>query len=93
MRLGVVTIARRAGQIRVFAQAAEQAGYWGLGVSDTAPLIYPGAYPTITACLLATSTLRVGTYVTNPVSRHWSVHGSNARALDDLAPGRFFLGL
>jgi alkanesulfonate monooxygenase SsuD/methylene tetrahydromethanopterin reductase-like flavin-dependent oxidoreductase (luciferase family) len=93
MRIGVVTPVRSAREVREFAIAAEHLGFWGVGVPDTVPQLYQGAYPTITAGILATRRIRVGTFVTNVVTRHWSVHASNARALDDLDPGRFFLGI
>ncbi len=93
MRLAVVSpvySVRRAQQVAV---AAERAGYWGVGVPDTAPRLYQGTYPIVTACLLSTSRVHVGPFVTNPVTRHWSIHTSNARALTELGPGRFFLGV
>jgi alkanesulfonate monooxygenase SsuD/methylene tetrahydromethanopterin reductase-like flavin-dependent oxidoreductase (luciferase family) len=73
--------------------AADRAGFWGLGVPDSIPLINQGVYPTITACLLATRHIHIGPFVTNPVTRHWAVHATDARALDELAPGRFHLVL
>jgi alkanesulfonate monooxygenase SsuD/methylene tetrahydromethanopterin reductase-like flavin-dependent oxidoreductase (luciferase family) len=78
---------------RTAALVAEELGFTGVGVSDTAPLLFQALYPTVTAALLATSRLRVAPHVTNLVAQHWSVHASTARALDELAPGRFVLGL
>src|SRR5579872_5260139 len=75
------------------AQIAEELGFDRVAFSDTAPLIYHAAYPAITAILMRTHRIRVGPYVTNPVSRHWSIHLANARAFEELAPGRFFLGI
>jgi alkanesulfonate monooxygenase SsuD/methylene tetrahydromethanopterin reductase-like flavin-dependent oxidoreductase (luciferase family) len=93
MRLGVVSIVRSAREVVDLARRAESAGLWGLGVVDTAPRMYQGAFPTITASLLATERLRVGPMVSNPVSLHWSVHAATAKALEELTPGRFFAGL
>ena len=76
-----------------FAVAAEQKGFWGVAVIDTAPRLFQAVYPAVTACLMSTNTVRVATHVTNVVSQHWSVHASTARALEELAPGRFILGL
>lgn len=93
MRLGVVSPVYSVRRAQEVAVAAEKAGYWGVGVPDTAPKLYPGTYPIVTACLLRTSRVHVGPFVTNPVTRHWSVHTSTARALTEIGPGRFFLGL
>ena len=64
-----------------------------MGVTDTAPAHYHAVYPAVTAALLRTDRILVGTYVTNPVTRHWSVHSATARGLNELAPSRFFLGI
>jgi len=74
-------------------RAADAAGFHRVGVSDTAPKIYHACYPAVTACLLQTERISVGPYVSNPVTRHWSVHGATARAFEEIAPGRFFLGM
>jgi alkanesulfonate monooxygenase SsuD/methylene tetrahydromethanopterin reductase-like flavin-dependent oxidoreductase (luciferase family) len=74
-------------------QIAEALGFDRVAFSDTAALIYHAAYPAVTAILIRTARIRVGPYVTNPVTRHWSIHAANARAFEELAPGRFFLGL
>ncbi|MDY7099561.1 MAG: LLM class flavin-dependent oxidoreductase [Actinomycetota bacterium] len=71
------------------ARAAEAAGFWGMGVCDS-----PRAdelYASIGAALDATTTLRVGSCVTNPVTRHVSVHRSAVRTLG--RTGRFFCGV
>jgi len=91
--LGVITTLPSTKQAIVFAKAAEDAGFNRVGLSDTAPKIYHACYPAVTACLLQTERISVGPYVSNPVARHWSVHGSTAKAFEELAPGRFFLGM
>jgi alkanesulfonate monooxygenase SsuD/methylene tetrahydromethanopterin reductase-like flavin-dependent oxidoreductase (luciferase family) len=93
MRLGVICSVWSVRTVVDLAVRADEAGLWGLGVADTAPKHHRAAYPTITASLLATTRLRVGATVSNPVSQHWSVHAAVANALDELAPGRFFVGL
>jgi 5,10-methylenetetrahydromethanopterin reductase len=93
VRFGAVNTLRSvAEEVRV-AQACEEAGFWGLGLGDTAPRLYLDVYPTLGACLQATTRLRIGPTVTNTVSRHWSVLGATARAFDEIAPGRFFAGV
>src|SRR5271156_3173412 len=93
MRFGCVTTIRSVQEAVRIAGRVERAGAWGLGFVDTAPKLFHDAYVALTASLLSTQSLRVGPLVTNPVSRHWSVHAASARTLEELAPGRFFLGL
>jgi alkanesulfonate monooxygenase SsuD/methylene tetrahydromethanopterin reductase-like flavin-dependent oxidoreductase (luciferase family) len=93
MQLGIVTtLPSTLAAIRL-GKTAERLGFDRFGVSDTAPLLYHSCYPAVTALLLETQRIQVGPYVTNPVTRHWSVHGANSRAFEELAPGRFFLGI
>lgn len=91
-RLAPVTVARSMADMAGIARAADDLGYWGVGVSDS-PLLYHESYPAIAWLLGQTDRTRMGPNVTNPVSRHWTVHASTARTLEDIAPGRYFLGL
>jgi alkanesulfonate monooxygenase SsuD/methylene tetrahydromethanopterin reductase-like flavin-dependent oxidoreductase (luciferase family) len=93
VELGIVTTLPSTLLAIELAQMAESLGFDRIAFSDTAPLIYHAAYPAITAVLMRTGRIRVGPYVTNPVTRHWSIHCANARAFEELAPGRFFLGI
>ena len=93
VELGIVTTLPSTLIAIELAQIAEALGFDRIAFSDTAPLIYHAAYPAVTAVLMRTERIRVGPYVTNPVTRHWSIHTANARAFEDLAPGRFFLGI
>jgi alkanesulfonate monooxygenase SsuD/methylene tetrahydromethanopterin reductase-like flavin-dependent oxidoreductase (luciferase family) len=93
MKLGIVTTLPSTTAAVETARTAEALWFDRIAVSDTAPLLYHACYPAVTAILLQTTRIGVGPYVTNPVSRHWSVHLANARAFEELAPGRFFLGI
>jgi len=93
LRVGVISIIRSARECVDLAGRVEAAGFWGLGLADTAPKLYQAVYPTVTASLLATERIMIGPCVSNPVSQHWSVHAATAKALDELAPGRSFVGL
>lgn len=90
---GVVTTVASTKQAVVFAEAAEALGFSRVGMADTAPKLFHATYPAVTAALMRTSKLAVGPYVTNPVTRHWSVHAGTARAHEELAPGRVFAGM
>jgi alkanesulfonate monooxygenase SsuD/methylene tetrahydromethanopterin reductase-like flavin-dependent oxidoreductase (luciferase family) len=83
---------RTVAEAMAYAEVAQDRGYWGLGIADS-HFLYPECYPMVTAALLRTATLRVGPWVTNCTSRSWSIHAAAARAHDQLAPGRCFLGL
>ena len=48
---------------------------------------------TLAAVARETSTLRIGTWVSNPVSRHPVVTASAIATLEDLAPGRTYFGI
>lgn len=74
------------------AQEADAGGLWGLGIGDS-QLNFLDAYTVAAACLIRTSRVHVGPVVTNPVTRHWTVHAAAARSLAELAPGRFLLGM
>ena len=74
------------------AQIAEQAGIGWFGVCDS-PYLYVEPHAAMQAAARATSSMRIGTFVTNPVTRHWSVQAGAWRALAELAPGRAFMGI
>jgi alkanesulfonate monooxygenase SsuD/methylene tetrahydromethanopterin reductase-like flavin-dependent oxidoreductase (luciferase family) len=93
VRLGVVNLIRSSRESIKIAQAAEAAGFWGLGMGDTVPKLYQDTYVTAAACFAATERLNIGPTVTNTVTRHWSVLGATARTFGELYPGRFFAGL
>jgi alkanesulfonate monooxygenase SsuD/methylene tetrahydromethanopterin reductase-like flavin-dependent oxidoreductase (luciferase family) len=92
VKLGLVYMPRSVGEAVEVARAAEESGFWGLGICDS-PMLYSEMYPVVSACLAATSRLHVGPNVTNPVTRHWAVHGAALRTYEELAPGRFVLGI
>ncbi|MFC5748268.1 LLM class flavin-dependent oxidoreductase [Actinomadura rugatobispora] len=75
---------------REVAARCEAAGLWGIGIGDSPN--YGELYSACTDALGATSSLVVSTSVTNPVTRHWSVHAGAVRALASAHPGRFRLG-
>jgi alkanesulfonate monooxygenase SsuD/methylene tetrahydromethanopterin reductase-like flavin-dependent oxidoreductase (luciferase family) len=93
VRLGVMRLLRSVEQEVAVAEACEAAGFWGVGLGDTAPQLYQDVYTTTAACLQATSGVRVGPTVTNTVARHWSVLAATARSFEEMHPGRFFAGI
>jgi alkanesulfonate monooxygenase SsuD/methylene tetrahydromethanopterin reductase-like flavin-dependent oxidoreductase (luciferase family) len=92
MKVAVGRLPRSINDVVRFAQDVERLGYWALGIGDS-HYLYHEVYPAATACLLATSSIRVGPFVTNFVARNWSIHASTARTFEELSPGRFVLGI
>jgi alkanesulfonate monooxygenase SsuD/methylene tetrahydromethanopterin reductase-like flavin-dependent oxidoreductase (luciferase family) len=73
-------------------KVAEEVGFDYAWFADSQVIWHePGPY--LTAAALATSRLRVGPLVSNPVTRHPTVVASLAGTLAELFPGRAVLGL
>jgi len=93
MKIGIrVPPCRPATEIAAFASEVEAAGFDTLYVPDS-QILWRDSYLTLYAAVLRTSTLGLGTAVSNVVTRHPSVVASLARTVAEAAPGRFFLGL
>ena len=71
---------------------AEDLGYSHIWVGDS-HLIWREAFVNMAAVALNTSKVIIGTGVTNPVTRHPSVLASGYATLDEMAPGRFAVGI
>jgi 5,10-methylenetetrahydromethanopterin reductase len=74
------------------AARAEALGYDRIGIWDS-PVLFREPWVVLTAAVLATARVRLGTWVTNPITRHPAVAASAAASLDELAPGRIYLGI
>ena len=71
---------------------AEASGFQWLGVVDS-PLLVREFYITYAAYVLSTSRIRFIPMVSNPITRHASVHAGAIFSLNELAPGRVSLGI
>jgi 5,10-methylenetetrahydromethanopterin reductase len=70
----------------------ESLGYDDLWLTDSS--LHAGdVYVYASLALAATTTLRVGTAVTNPITRHPAITANAAGTLARLAPGRFVCGI
>jgi 5,10-methylenetetrahydromethanopterin reductase len=70
----------------------EELGYDDLWLTDSS--LHAGeVYVYATLALIATTRLRVGTAVTNPLTRHPAITANAAATLARLAPGRFVCGI
>jgi 5,10-methylenetetrahydromethanopterin reductase len=74
------------------ASDAEAMGYDRIGIWDS-PSLFREPWVTLATVARATRSIRLGTWVTNPVSRHPVVTASAAATLDELAPGRVYVGI
>jgi 5,10-methylenetetrahydromethanopterin reductase len=74
------------------AKHAEDLGYDNLWITDSS--LHAGdLYVYMTAALLATSRIVVGSAVTNPLTRHAGITANAFRSLNQLAPGRVNCGI
>jgi 5,10-methylenetetrahydromethanopterin reductase len=83
---------RPAGEVADAAQRAEDLGFDDVWIPDSQTL-WRDAYVTLACAALRTTRVRLGTAVTNLVTRHPSVVAAAARTVAELAPDRFVLGV
>jgi 5,10-methylenetetrahydromethanopterin reductase len=74
------------------AQHAERLGF-GAACVPSSPLLVQDPYVLLSHALAATSSLRLGPLIENPVTRHPAVIAGSIATLERLAPGRTWLGL
>jgi 5,10-methylenetetrahydromethanopterin reductase len=74
------------------AKVTEDLGYSHIWVGDS-HLIWREAYVNMAAVALNTQRVKLGTGVTNPLTRHPSVVGSAYATLEEYAPGRMIVGI
>lgn len=74
------------------AKVSEELGYSHIWVGDS-HLIWREAYVNMAAVALNTTKVKLGTGVTNPLTRHPSVIGSAYATLEESAPGRLIVGI
>jgi 5,10-methylenetetrahydromethanopterin reductase len=74
------------------AKLSEELGFSHVWIGDS-HLIWREAYVNMAAAALSTNKVKLGTGVTNPLTRHPSVVASAYATLEELAPGRFIVGI
>ena len=92
MRLGFIFFARDLHAVGPVARLGEELGFDLIGLCDSPSLAFD-PYVALTIAALNTTRVRLGTGVTNPQTRHPLILANQAAALEQLAPGRSFLGL
>jgi 5,10-methylenetetrahydromethanopterin reductase len=71
---------------------AEALGYDRFGVWDS-PALFREPWTTLASVARDTERIRLGTWVTNPLARHPLVTAACAATVEDLAPGRVYIGI
>ncbi len=71
---------------------AEELG-WDAAFQNDSALLRRDPYVMLAAAAAATSQIRLGTLVVNPVTRHPAALANSAATVDELAPGRTLLGV
>lgn len=74
------------------ARLSEELGFSHIWIGDS-HLIWREAFVNIAAAALNTTKVKIGTGVTNPVTRHPSVVASAFATLEEMTPGRFIMGI
>ena len=74
------------------AKLSEDLGFSHVWIGDS-HLIWREVYVNLAAAALSTSRVKLGTGVTNPLTRHPSVVASAFATLEEMAPGRFIVGI
>ncbi|WP_216896867.1 LLM class flavin-dependent oxidoreductase [Nocardia alni] len=93
MRIGIrIPPCAPANEIAQFALEVERAGLDEVWLPDS-QLLWRDVFAVAAAVAGVTSRIRLGTAVTNLVTRHPAVVASAARTVAELAPGRFVLGV
>lgn len=82
----------RADEVAGVARRAEELGFAEVFLPDS-QMLWRDAFLTAYAVALATESIRIGTAVSNVVTRHPSVVASLTRTIGEVALGRFDLGL
>lgn len=92
MRFGFIFLARDLQAVGPIAKLGEEQGYDLIAIGDSPSLCYD---PFVALAIAAqqTSRVRLGTGVTNPQTRHPLILANLAASVEQLAPGRTFLGL
>lgn len=78
-------------RLRRIAALAERLGFSHLWVADEG--LHRNVYATLTLAALSTSTIGLGTAVTNPYTRHPALTAAAIATVDELSGGRVILGL
>src|SRR5207248_421662 len=91
-RLGLLCLPRSVASAVADARLAEEVGFSMVGVADSQS-VFREMYATMALCAQATRRVRIGSSVTNAITRHPAVAASGIATVDEIAPGRAFFGI
>ena len=92
IKLGLTLVGDSIPNFARHVKAADEIGVEAIGMGDTQSLSHE-LWVRCTVAALNTTKAKVGPWVTNPVTRDVAVTASAIATLDDVAPGRTFLGI
>lgn len=92
VKFGISFVPPKPAELAPLCVSAEEAGYDRIGLVDSQSL-YRELWVSCTLALTHTSRIKIGPRVTNSLTRHVSVTASATATLEELAPGRVFLGI
>ncbi len=75
-----------------YIKSVDNAGFWGLGIGDSQS-IYQEVYVRCTLAAMQTRNVRLGPWVTNPLTRHPVVAASAIASVDQVSDGRAYFGI
>ncbi|HXJ82631.1 MAG TPA: LLM class flavin-dependent oxidoreductase [Candidatus Methylomirabilis sp.] len=92
VRFGLVLLPQTLADFGGLCREVEDNGFDWLGVADSQS-VFRELYVALTVAALNTSRIRLGTTVTNPLTRHPVVTASAIASVDEISGGRTVLGL
>src|SRR5262245_44644638 len=92
IRFGVNFLPNRAVELLDWVKVAEETGFDIAGIADSQSL-YRDVYVCQALVAHHTKTIRFGSRVINPMTRHPAVAASAAASIEELAPGRTMIGI
>jgi 5,10-methylenetetrahydromethanopterin reductase len=92
VQFATIPVVHHSAELPELIQQIEAWGFDAIGVPD-AHWLWPDCYVTLTQCALHSRRLRLGTFVTNPITRHPAVTAGAIAAINELSAGRAFLGI
>ena len=89
---GITLVPEKYTNFLQWVKLTDQLGYDILGIGDSQSL-FRELYVSCALAALNTKRVRLGPRVSNPLTRHPTVTGGAIASVDELAPGRVFLGM
>ena len=92
VRFGINFLPNRALELVEWVKTAEDTGFDIAGIADSQSL-YRDVYMCEALAAVNTETIRIGSRVINPLTRHPAVAACAAATMEELAPGRTMIGI